>query len=794
MFVLSYLLCILSVMGQTKSGSITGKIIGKASGAPVDYATIMLFLSSDSSFVSGAISDSTGSFMLSNIDEGTYYLACSFVGYDKTYLGLTIDKKHRSMNIGQILVQDVSTSIEEVVISGQHSTYTQSIDKKTYTVGSDLMSKAGSAGDLLQNVPSVQVDIEGTISLRGNDKVLILIDGKPSVIMRGSTKSTILQQIPADQIERIEVITNPSAQYKPDGTSGIINIIMKKEHQTGWSGSIMANIGNQWRYNAGVSIAYTSPKISIAGNYAFRRDHRDRFTNSRRTITDAHSLDSTNITQEIISTAPSMAHVSGLNFSWNITDKNRLDLEGNYTYLTFPRNSNNTLLANHGQDTIYRYTRYRNNHERQQSTDGMAAFTHKFSQDKTFTIDYTYAMENEIENNHYQNIFSIPSDSVSKDNSLIKQRNYENLIRAIYEGNIGAKGKIVVGYEAELDRSDMRYWFEDSIFGIWQRNDNKSNDFIFNENVQSLYTTYGYQFAKFGFLIGIRAEQSFITSQLITLNQTIRNRYFLCYPSLHTSYKINEHNELQLNYTLRVNRPEGDDLNPFPEYQDPYNYRKGNPFLKPEKIHSFEAGWEWNNAKITLIITSYYRFTFNKMTEITKILDGNIVETTYENMSSSNAAGGEIVINAMPWQRLTLNFSSNLFYNQIDATDLGYSKKKGALACFFGLNLNATLFKNFLIQLNMHYDSPVLTPQGTSTTGFVMNAGIRYEIPHCHLSFTTTISDLFNSFRTITIDTPTLKQTVEYRRSSRTIYIGVSYQFGRIAKSSKQDIHYEEAN
>ncbi len=790
-----FLICAIS-FAQTRTGTVKGRLIGQQSKSALDYAAVVLKDADTHSIINGTITDSLGLFSIDGIKHGTYELLCSYVGCtDYVTPSFSIDADTMLVNFSDILLDDSGLRLKETVVTGHRSTYIQSIDKKIFNVGSDIASASGAVSDLLQNVPSVQVDIEGNVSLRGNDNVQVLINGKPSVLMRSANRGTVLQQLPASSIERIEVITNPSAQFKPDGTSGIINLIIKKERTEGFSGSLVGNMGNTGRHNAGVSLGWNSPVFGVTANYGYRVDRRDRKTSTDRTLIDSLG-NSTYVAQVNDSRAKSKSHIGGLGIQWNPTKKDAFEASGSYTYMSFPRYEANSTTQGDGNQITRQFVRHRNDTEYQREAEGSAAYVHTFSEGHTLSLDYTFAWQGEVENNAYINNYSIPVISETKDSTIISQKNRENLIRLVYSGEIDDKNSLVIGYEAELDRSNLSYYANDLIEGSWVKNTDRSNDFLFNENVHSLYSTWEHSFDRFAFMAGVRTEQSFITSNLVTTNKIVKDNYFMVYPTLHTSYTLNDNAQLQFNYSLRVNRPEGDDLNPFPEYQDLYNLKAGNPYLRPEKIHSLEVGWQYKHNNTTLILTPYYRYTFNKITEITKVLDSGVLMTTKENMSSSSAAGMEAVLNSRIGRWCTYNMSANLFYNTIDASDLGYSSTKSAFAWYVSLNADFMPFKNMMIQVNTRYRSSQLTPQGKSLGTYIMNMGAKYDIPQWNIALTATVSDLFDSYKNVTIiDTPSIKQTMERRRAPRIFYLGINYTFGNngTKHSSGDKLKYDES-
>jgi outer membrane receptor protein involved in Fe transport len=359
---------------------------------------------------------------------------------------------------------------------------------------------------------------------------------------------------------------------------------------------------------------------------------------------------------------------------------------------------------------------------------------------------------------------------------------------------VGEDGKVETGFELELDHGDMDFRGEYLENAVWIPDSEKTNRFVFDQNIYALYATYETKFGKLGVIGGVRGEYSDIKMKQITQGTVTPNNYINLFPTLHTAYSINDNNELQFNYSLRINRPESDDLNPFPEYQDPLNLRAGNPHLKPEKIHSVEAGYMFRENATTITATAYYRYFFNQMTSVTHFLNDSVMLTTKENLSSSQSSGFEFIVNSKIGKIVTYNFSSNVFYNVIDASGLGYSNNKSAIAWNAALNANFNINSDLMAQLNTRYTPQSLTPQGYREPSYIMNLGARYDIFKRKASLMFMVSDLFNSFRQInTIDTPELKQRVERKRTSQIFYVGFVYRFGKTPKRPKEEqLKYDE--
>ena len=337
----------------------------------------------------------------------------------------------------------------------------------------------------------------------------------------------------------------------------------------------------------------------------------------------------------------------------------------------------------------------------------------------------------------------------------------------------------------------MDYFGEslNTLSNVWVKDLMKSNRFIYNEQIHVLYSTFEKEFENFGILGGLRAEQTLVKSNQVTTDSLIKNGYFRLYPSLHLSYKKDDSHEYQLNYSHRIRRPEGEEMNPFPEYQDPYNLRIGNPRLKPEEIHSVEFGYQYKNRATTIISTLYYRYMYNGMTSITKYLNDSILLTTSANLSKSSAAGFEFIVSSTLAKIINVNYSSNTFLNTIDASSLGYSAKKSIVSWTMNMNVGINLTKGTMMQITSNYVSEKLTPQGKRLPSFVMNLGLRQEFLKKKASFLFTVSDLFNTLNNNSIlDTPELYQKIIRKRSVRMIYAGISYTFGKQNKKSKENM------
>jgi len=783
LFVLS-----INLFSQESNHTISGIVQDKTSKLSIEFATVQLLKASDSLITQITITDKKGKFQLDKIAKGDYILRFSFIGYEKTVMSVKVDQQKES--IGLVEIGLLAKNMDEVVVTARKSLLNTSIDRKVYNVTQDIMAQSGTASDILKNIPSVEVDIEGQVSLRGSSDIMILINGRPSPLM-GKTRAEVLQQLPANAIERIEVITNPSARYKPDGTSGIINIVMKKNTKAGWNGTATVNVGNSDRYNGSVNLNYKPGKLNLFGNYNIRQDRRIRLNNVNREYFDSSGKTQSFYSEDSRSLARPVGNKVTLGADYTVNEHNSIGISGNYYYRKqikndvakkFFHDKNHVLSSN--------YNRLRYDPEFEKEKDATAYWQHNFpKEDHELRVEFNTSVSDEVEDNHYTNVHYFPALSPSYDNTLIKQEDNQQQLTIDYTNPLSEDSKLEAGYDGSFNQIDMDFYGEyfDAAQSKFVKDLVKSNRFKYNEAIHAVYGTYQHSYGLFGYSAGIRLEQVFIDGRLVTKDSAINNQYFKIYPTLHLSYKLKK-GELQLNYSRRVNRPEGDNLNPFPEYQDPYNIRAGNPKLLPEITHSAEFGYKWQNDHFSIVPSLYYRYKQNGFTSVLTRLNDTVLLSTQQNLANDKSTGLELIFSAKAGKFLTANLSSNFFYTQIDASNLGYSNNKSIISMSINFNSTVTLTKTTMWQVSCNYRSPRLTPQGKSFGSFVLNSGIRQDIFKKKASVILTASDIFNSLKQKSeLNTLYLKQTSVGKRDARIFYLGFSYKFGKLIKKQGEE-------
>ena len=658
------------------------------------------------------------------------------------------------------------------------------IDRKVYNVGQEALGATGSASDLLQNIPSVEVDLNGNVSLRGSDDVQILIDGRTSTLM-GRNRADVLAQLSADSIDHIEVITNPSAKNKPDGTAGIINIALEHKHDAGMSGAFSFNAGNARRYNSSLTLNYRPGRFNFTGGFGVRQDDRVRTASDVRTITDPVTAAVWHADKRTVETSRPFTQFGRLGVDFVPDDANQFSVMGTYNHRSFTRQALDHNVVTASDPALSReFYRARFDPEADRTEEADVNYRHNFPEaGHELNLEFKTSVSKDGEPNHYTNTYVLPPQTPTFDNVIVAdtQRSHEAI--AGYVRPLANDAKFEAGFDLTHESRDSDFHAEnlDPVTGGWVTDLTKSNRFVLERSIEAFYATYGRTFGPWAVLAGLRPEISDTTSRLVTTGERVEDDFAQVYPSLHLTRTLDDRQELQANYSRRINRPQPEDLNPF-------NLRSGNPHLRPEDIHSVEAGYSYREGDTGFTATAYTRDTRRAFTWITSDLGAGVLLTRRDNLGHSRASGLELTLNAELGRKVSLNASTNTFYNTIDAANLGYSSSRSDVSWLGKLGATWKFAADTQVQMNANYTSARLTPQGERRPSWVANAGLRHELFRKQVALVVTVSDLFDSLReSYVVDTPLLHEEVTRRRSARIVFVGFTYNFGVAGKKSKDD-------
>lgn len=781
-------------LSQSRGIGVTGTVADKKNAQPIEYATVQFFNKSPRSLIKTAITNNRGKFTIDSISTGIYIVSVN-------YMGLAAPEKEYNFtsttNMGTIEMELATNTLSDVTVTAKKNMLNTSIDRKVYNTAQDIMAQSGSASDILRNVPSVEVDIEGNISLRGSGELMILINGRPSPLM-GKNRAEVLQQIPANTIERIEVITNPSAKFRPDGTAGMINIVMKKNVKGGINGNVTGNLGNKERANASATINYKVGKLNTFATYSIRQEERNRFGNINRQFTDSITAANTGFyTETYRSKGRPLSHLLRGGLDYTVDKLNTVGVSGSYlTTRLIRRDLYERTFFDKNNQVTQRLDRTRFAPAVENEKDITAYWQHNYDKEgKELRAEFTASSQSEDEKNYYNNQYYFPIKLLVPDNNWVNQIEYNQQATLDFVNPIGDDAKMELGYAGSFIQQDIDFYTENvnASTGKLEKNPFTSNRFKLNQQVHALYATYSKTINQLSYSLGLRSEQSFIESNLVTRDSIIKNQYLNFFPTIHLSYKLTK-GELQLNYSKRVNRPEGDDLNPFPEYLDPINLRAGNPLLKPEYIHSVEFGYQWKNNAFTVVPSIYYRYKYNGFTSITQKINDTAFLTTRQNLSNDQNAGFELVVSAKPTKTITANLSTNVFYNTINFGTTAAPDKKSILTMSTNFNASASVTKNTMFQFTCIYRSARQSVQGFFAPTFVINMGLKQELFKNKLSVIATLSDVFSTLKQRSdLTTKFLIQHQVNSRDAQVFYIGFNYQFGKTIKKADEKMQFDNA-
>ena len=772
--------------------AISGVVFDPATARAVEYATVTLKETASGQTVRTGVTDAKGAFQIEGVAAGSYAFTYGALGSEETRTAaVMVEAQRTSVDLGRLPLGTPAVKMERVEVQASPMALLNGIDRKVYNVGKEIQSTTGTASDLLQNIPSVQVDIEGNVSLRGSENVMILINGRSSALM-GRSRAEVLQQLGADAIEKIEVITNPSAKYKPDGTAGIINIELKRKRAAGYASTVNVSVGNEERYNASLLGSYNPGKYSLFGSYGFRQEYRERRADEIRRVINPTTGAGTTLERHTTEHGRPKSQLGRVGVEFLPGERATLGLDLSYQRREQLRRSLQRTIERDGTGAVTRdFDRVRTNPDSDEEREAALKFEHRFAkEDHKLQLEFKISSEREEDDSRFENLHRAPTQSPTAENQLQKATESSTEFVAEYARPLGADAKLEVGYTLEADRLDAEVAaeFRDPVTQKWMPDGLKSHRFRYRESIHAFFATYGRTWGKLGVLAGLRPEFTETKGTLVATGATVANDYARVYPSLHFAYKLTEPHELQLNYSHRVNRPDADELNPFIDYEDPSQLRAGNPRLVPEDIHSIEAGYAFHGEAFTATTALYHRARYNGFTSVTRDLGNSVLLTTHENLGSSRSTGLELTGTAEFGKRASLNFSSNTFYNTIDASNLGFATRKSNVSWSAKLGATVTLAQETMLQVNTQYSSARLSAQGSRRPSYVANVGLRRNFMQKRASVVLTVSDVFNTMREATrLDTPLLQQEIVRRRSSRVIYVGFTYRFGKPAQKGKDE-------
>ena len=689
-----------------------------------------------------------------------------------------------------------STPIETVVVQGQKLNVETKIDRKIYSVPEDAQGTLGTLSDILNVIPSVDVDPDGNVSLRGDSNVLILIDGKPATQLQGANAGDVLQSIPASEIERIEILTTPPAQFKAEGAAGVINIITRtRAAKESASASLTGSLGSGGRWLVGGNGNYGSKQFTASVNAGFREDYRERTIQSVVTGPDPTTgqvLDSESHADQVIRrNIPSV----GFSTEYDPNDRQTLALSGSWLshggLRTYTQYDVGTLASGAVTSSTRRLT---SGHDPENDYDAKLSFSQKFSKPGE-SLDFSVhrSISHQYEHYDYVNDSYVPSAPTYYNNLSFTEDQGITDADLDYALPLSKTQSLKLGYAFEQDDYEFSNIGAnvDPVTGIETIDPTLTNQFRFQQRIHAAYLSYQGNGGAWNWLAGVRTEWTTSDALQVNDNLSTTSRYSDLFPSLHVDRTLSDRSTLSFGASRRIVRPNPIYLNPYVDHEYPPNLTAGNPNLRPQFTQSLELGYGYEVREASYGLTGYYRRNTDSVTDVTQYLGNGLTLTTKTNLPRSDSAGLEFSAAGQLVSKLMYNLSGNAFYNQIDATELGFPGLKSTT----GLNLKAKLDWHPTpansAQIIFTRTDKRLTPQGSVSATNIVNLGYKHSFTAA-LSAVATVSDLFNGQHyQRDASTPTLMQVYERSVVGRVAWFGLTYTIGVSKKEKEPNFEYD---
>lgn len=772
LYILLLLTSSISIAQQSEL-EISGLLLEEANSQPIPYATIALYKNDSKEILTGTTTDDNGKFNL-NTSASDFYIEISFMGF-KTKRITQFSVLNYKIDLGVIKLAEDNESLKEVVVRAEVSKTVFKLDKRVFNIGKDISSTGASALEVLNSVPSVTVNIEGEISLRGSSGVQILINGKPSVLADES--SNALGTLTADMIESIEVITNPSAKYEASGTAGILNIILKKEEKKGWNGSVSVNTGIPDNHSIGLSLNRRTEKFNLftqigAGYRSLPRDSEE----INRNLSDD---------EVIYSEGTAYRDETFYNFTlgtdYHINDLNILTLSGNFAYeIEDQPSETNFRFFDSNDDLVSSWLRKETTEATNPKYQYEFNYRKQFKNNKEHTLQLSALGRffGKDQSSEFSNTTLSGTDSNSSQQTKTNFQQADYTFKADYTNPLSETYIIETGAQYVINDVGNDYEVSDLIGTVYVVNENLTNNFEYDQKVLGLYFTGAYELEKWGIKAGLRMENTDLSTLLTNTNESSSRNFTDYFPSLHTFYKISDNVSLQAGYSRRIFRPRLWDLNPFFNIRNSFNIRIGNPNLQPEFTDSYELTSIYKIGKASFSSSIYHKYT-TEVIERVSAFEDNVTTTSPENIGTNVSVGFETNGKYSPTKWLTITGDINYNYfdrvGTFEAQSFDFSGNQWSSRLGTKVGLPADID----VELTGRYQSGYNTIQGEVSGYAFLDLGVRKKIFKGKAVVNLGIRDLFESrISERFVSQPTF-ESYSYSQRGRFITLGVSYGFGK---------------
>lgn len=770
---------LLSFAQQPDGFTVKGKVIDVNTKSPLPFSTVALMDNETKRAAITSLTSEDGSFEL-NAKAGNYYLQVQYVGYeDKILKSELISPLSENTDLGIISLNTGSISLQEVEVRAEKSRMEFDLDKRVFNVGKDLANAGNTAADILDMVPSVNVDPEGNLSLRGSGGVRILIDGKPSgLISAGDTRALLRMQ--GDIIESIEVITNPSARYEAEGEAGIINIILKKNQKKGFNGSFGLTTGVPHNHSASYNLNYREKDFNFFSNFGldYRRSPGGGFSTQDffegNTIIESYSVDNK-------SNRGGLGGFLQFGTDWNLNAFNTLT---GSVLLRRGRDKNFSDVIYTDFDGTSSIETFRDVIERETGDNVEVSLDYKktfLTPKKELNFTFKYILNNDLEEADYEQFVGNRSELALLQNSSNTEDESNIIFQADFVQPFGTDSKFETGVRMGLRTIDNDFLVQEERNGQFETLSGFDDNLAFQENIYAAYGIVGHKVNKFSFQGGLRAELTDIQARLLKSGVNNDQNYFSLFPSSTVSYEFTKDNQVQLSYSRRLSRPYFRSLLPFSNFNDPRNNRFGNPGLRPEFTNSFEVGYLKYLPTGTFLSSIYYRNTTGVVEEITTASDDGTTIRTPVNLAERNAYGLEMNYTANPFEWLDITSDLNFFRALVNGDFAGRNFNSDTFSWSGRITSKFTVKNQLKAQFSYDYDAPINTTQGKTLSISAFDLAASRDILSKKATLTVACRDLFNTrIRRTIIDLPELQAESSFQwRQARSVVVSFNYRLNQ---------------
>lgn len=768
--------------GQAQGGTIAGRVVD-ADGSPLASAQVAVWSAADSSLVTGASARPDGSFRVEGLRPGRYFLRVSALGYASTATDvLAVSPAAPVADAGTVRMAQGALLLEGVTVSAEAAPTQMAADRNTYSVRDMPAASGGNATDVLRNVPSVEVDQDGKVSLRGNENVAVQINGRPTP-MRGEQLGNFLQQLPANMLERVEVVPNPSARYEPEGMAGIINIVLRENADLGLSGGIMSGVGTGGRANASGNLGYQSGPLTLFGSYGFRMDERENSGfNYLERYAQPGGAPIFSLDQVGEGRGEMTSHLFNGSADYKLSDRDVLSSTLMVSRGRFSTGMLNTFEETEGGSTATR--RYLGDNAvgvREMSFDGVLAFKRTVRpRENELSAEVRYNRgDNELTSRLEETILlGAGPDEPRLERTVTDALSSTASAQVDYTRGLAARTRLETGYKGTLRTLDNEQGFAAFTGGEWTPDAARDQDFEYDERVNAGYAVLHRGIGRVDAQAGLRVEHTDREFYLASTDETYPKDYWSFFPSANAALSLDDSRQVRLSYSRRITRPDTRLLNPFPFNEDQRNRFVGNPQLDPEYTNAFELTYQHSLRWGSVQATPFYRHTENAIRRIREFRADTTV-TTFQNLASNRSYGTDV--NASLRAGRLSGFAGVSAYRTVtDAGDAGAQFEADAIGWSARVNGNVQISAKLDAQAFVMYRAPMEIEQGRMGHWFMSTVSLRHKILDDKGSLSLRIMDPFNTMGfTMRTETPLYFQENERRFGGRAAYLTFSYNFGQ---------------